>query len=178
MLTILNRRQNNCFKYLILLPFLFFLLNQCIFSPDDPKKTEADGVVRLQIPEREHGYSNFPTTLITSSDSLANFISKISAQSAWNNKKVFIDSLTQSNIDFNTEVLLLFRHTETSGSNTVTVRKSYSEDSDVIVEIERDLPSVGTTDMAYYCFAYRIEKKYGNIVFKIEGQNNITIPLY
>ncbi len=162
-------------RHLLVFAFLLFFLNQCIFNADDDKQVATDEITRIHIQEREIGYFNFPTTIISTNNSLTNFINRLFIQSSWNHQQAFIDSLTQANINFDAENLLLFRQTETSGSHQLTIKKPYLEDSIIMIEIKRDIPSVGTTDMAYYCFAYRIKKEFKTIKFQIEKMNDVLI---
>lgn len=164
-------------KHLLLFSFLLFILNQCILNNDGDKQEVTDEITRIHIQEREHGYSNFPTTVITSADSLNNFLNQLLPQSAWNDKQPFLDSLTQAQIDFDSENLLLFRHTEGSGSNIVSVKEPYLEDEIIVIEIKRHIPSVGTCDMANYCFAYRIKKEFKQIKFEIEKMDDVLIEI-
>jgi len=164
-------------KHLLLFTFLIFLINQCIFNTDDDKQPVTDEITRIHIQEREHGYFNFPTTIITTSDSLTSFMNRLLIQSSWNNKTVFIDSLTQAHIDFDSENLLLFRQTETSGSNQLTIKNPYLQEEIIVIEIERYIPGVGTDDMAYYCFAYRVKKEFTTVKFKIEKMEDVIIHL-
>lgn len=157
-------------KHLLLFSFLLFLLNQCILNQE-----VTDEITRIHIQEREYGYSNFPTTVIETSDSLNNFLNQLLPQSSWNDKQPFLDSLTQAQIDFNSENLLLFRHTEGSGSNIVSVKEPYLEDEIIVIEIKRHIPSVGTCDMANYCFAYRVKKEFRQIKFIIEKMDDVII---
>lgn len=163
-------------RYLVPFTLLFFLLNQCIFNTDD-KQPVTNAITRIYIDEREYGYSNFPTTIIDTADSLSNFLDNLLPQSSWNYKQTFLDFLNQVQIDFDTEYLLLYRHTETSGSHIVIVREPYIENEIILIEIDRDIPSIGTCDMAYYCFAYRVKKEYTTIKFKIEKMDDVLITI-
>jgi len=164
-------------KHLLLFTFLLFFLNRCIFNTDDDKQPVTDEITRIHILEREHGYSNFPTTVITTADSLNNFLNQLLPQSAWNYKQVFLDSITQAQIDFDSENLILFRQTETSGSNQLTIKTPYLLNGIITIEIEHYIPGVGTDDMAYYCFAYRVKKEFKTIKFKIEKMEDVIINL-
>ena len=163
----------------LLITFAVFIvaLTQCICNNDNNNENMDEDIKRIYITEREHGYYNFPTILIRSQDSLDSFINDLLPQSSWNEKQPFLDSLYQANIDFDKELLLLLRHTETSGSNTVIVKDPNIEDNMAIIEIDRLVPDVGTDDMAYYCFAYIVSKEIRKITFQIEKMDDIVIEL-
>jgi hypothetical protein len=166
------------FISIFLFVVLFFIAG-CIMDSDTQRLIPpADMIERLNIPFREHGYSNFPTTIIDSPDSLQRFIAGIETQSNWNEKGAFLTVLNDSTLNLNQYTLLLFRQTEPSGSIQLSVQQPYITDGLLNVEIKRSIPSVGTADMAYYALAYKIQKSYKHIRFRIEDLPvvNITLP--
>lgn len=132
--------------------------------------SENRAIERLsEFAAREHGYSNFDTTVIDSETALDAFINAVQIQESWNDKEAFLDAANTLDIDFTKENLMLFRHTEGSGSIAVTPQEPQIEDAIATVVIERDVPEVGTADMAYYVFAYRVAKTITEVDFVING---------
>ena len=154
--------------------FLVIALNGCVnFLPPDPPAV-SEGVERIAIPAREHGYSNFESLVISDADSLTNFLLAMTSTAGWNNWPRFRDSLVQAQLNFSMERLLLFRHTETSGSIVVTVGQPYTDQAEVVVPIFRDIPSIGTSDMAYYCYGFRVYREIPQVRMKIEGMEDVV----
>ncbi|NIP98920.1 MAG: hypothetical protein GWO24_38200, partial [Akkermansiaceae bacterium] len=57
------------------------------------------------------------------------------------------------------EALELLRHTEQSGSVTVTLSEPKIVDRNAIFRILRKVPEIRTADLAYYCFALAIPRE-------------------
>ncbi len=133
----------------------------------------------IPIPKREHGYSNFESTVIKSQDELNTFLNETSKkESGWNNREDFDKAIAQGKTDFSREVLLLLRHTEGSGSVQVNYRESQLIKDKLVLEIDRQAPQMGTADMAYYCFALAISKKdVSQVELKISGKKPVIISL-
>ena len=134
-----------------------------------PKELSIKTISKITIPVREHGYSNFKTQLIKTQSELDAFVTDIKAQTGWNKKENFLQSLLLKKINFNEYNLLLYRITESSGSTVLAVNAPKGDEQDIIVKIGRDNPNMGTTDMAYYTLAYKIIKTIKTITF----DNNI-----
>lgn len=147
-------------------------------------------IQKIDIPFEEHGYSNFTSKVITSSDELGTLIADVTAQDGWNNKTSFLDTLegTQESgeIDFNYFNLLLYRMTEPSQSidvsdSTPTVNNDHTT---AYVTIIRTVPEVGDAAMAYYTLAYYVAKSIDEVVFDYgtqavhiaNTQSNMAIP--
>lgn len=115
-----------------------------------------DGVRRLPIPVRDGVYEEFETTTFTSDKGLKDFIQKGGKEYEWAAKywEAFAKTLTDAKVDFKTQALVLVRHSEASGS--VRVRFELIEEKDGVLRatIRRKEPSLGTCDMAYYCWGY------------------------
>lgn len=112
---------------------------------------------RISVPERENGYNHFGSMVIGSQEDLDAFLESTSGV-GWNLRNEFEDALRGANVDFEREALVLLRHTEGSGSILVTVRPPSLEGRRFIVELDVSTPSSGTTDMAYYCYAFAVSK--------------------
>lgn len=124
----------------------------------------------LDIPKRENGYGNFKSIALMSGDDLESFLKKVALQPGWNHKGEFVDALISAHVDFNKEALVLFRHTEGSGSVKVAFETPVLTDKKLLCEIiGTPIPPGfgGTGDMAYYCMAVVVSKAQ---VSKVELQ--------
>ncbi len=160
--------------YVLLLSlFLFACDGSSTTDPLDP----ADNAVvqRIDIPFREHGYHQFNNTVIADTAQLQAFISKVESQDHWNEKEDFINVLTNATIQFDTHNLILFRMTEGSGSISLAPQPPLQSDADniVLVDIDRQAPDIGTSDMAYYALAYSVSKAREAIHFTVGEQVHI-----
>ncbi len=139
-------------------------------QPDDgvaPNSiTTENTILRVTIPFREHGYSNFETSVIHSQAEFNEFISDVNEQSAWNNKADFLQQIQLPVINYDTENLILFRITEPSGSIILTPQAPVVENNKIIVVINRQVPEIGTSDIANYALAYKVDKTITEILFK------------
>lgn len=134
----------------------------------------------IPIPEREHGYSNFESTVITSQDELDKFltVTSKSQETGWNNRKDFDKAVDQAKIDFSREALLFIRHTEGSGSVQLTFQEPKLVKDKLILEVDRKAPQMGTADMAYYCVALAVVKKdISTVEVKVSGKEPVIISL-
>lgn len=135
-------------------------------------------ILRLEIPEREHGYHYFETKIIKSTDSLLSFIQDIQNQKYWNGKELFLAALQDSIIEIENNSIVLFRITEGSGSIKLTIKGLYLVDNNPVVKISRYVPSILESDMAYYCYAYKVSKHYAKIIFDVERKDTIILDLH
>lgn len=124
---------------------------------------------------REHGYSNFDTTLVDSNSEYHQFLARIASQEHWNDKTAFTSVIDTTSINFDTQNLIFYRITEGSGSITLTPQTPKVQNSELIIEIKRDVPDMGTADMAYYCLAYVVDKNISTITFNV-GDKSESIP--
>ncbi len=134
----------------------------------------------IPIPKREHGYSNFESTVIASQDDLDSFFLKtFKAKSmGWNNRKDFEKAIATAKLDFEREALVLLRHTEGSGSVQITFRESLLIKDRIVCQIDRKMPEMGTADMAYYCFALAVVKtKVTQVELKVAGRKPVILSL-
>jgi hypothetical protein len=112
----------------------------------------------ININQREFGYSHFESMAITNEEDLNTFLEEMS-QLGWNNRQQFVDALLNAKIDFNQEALVLLRHTEGSGSVSVSFETPVLQDKTLLCEIRGKFPGgMGTADMAYHCFALAVSK--------------------
>ncbi len=137
-------------------------------SISSPNNVSSRDVSAIEIPKREHGYQNLEAIVIRSSGQLDQFVQSVLSQRAWNDKDTFISVLQNENIDFEDYNIVLFPHFERSGSIRVTPRAPVWEDGEVVIIIDRDVPSGGTDDLAFYAFAYKVRKTIKNIVFVVD----------
>jgi hypothetical protein len=126
----------------------------------------------LTLTPREHGYSNFETTVIKSEEELNSLINEFIGQPNWNEKESILGEIREWDIDFDTSYVVFYRHTEGSGSIEVSVEEPILEGSIPTINILRDVPEEGTDDMAYYCYAFKVNRNYSEIMI---DSNTITI---
>jgi hypothetical protein len=127
-------------------------------------------LTRINIPAREHGYSNLQNTTISSTEKLEKFIKLIRQQPAWNDKAAFIKALTDVDIDFNKETILIYVHTEGSGSVKVSLEDPVWEKDNAFIQVTRTVPEIGTGDMVYYAFAFKVVKSIPEVIFFNNGK--------
>ncbi len=126
---------------------------------------------RIAIPVREHGYNHMGTTVITREVEYEAALTNIEKQKGWNNRAAFLKALKEAKIDFDTEALVLLRHTEGSGSVRVAFAPPELDGKTLVCRITREEPETGTADMAYYAFALAVRKdKVDAVVFKSRGR--------
>jgi hypothetical protein len=112
----------------------------------------------VDIPRREHGYSNFESLVISSSDSMKAFLEQVPEQKGWNAAADFLQVLQGISMDFKTHSLVLLRHTEGSGGVSIDFNILALVDRRLQCRIARKIPEMGTADMAYYCFGLIVRK--------------------
>jgi len=131
----------------------------------------------VDIPKEEHGYGdNLNSMVIRSKVELDVLLEQVSKQEHWNRKKEFVEALKKAQIDFDKEALVLLRHTEGSGSIQVTFETPVLQKGNLLCTLKRDVPEVGTADMAYYGFALAVNKSVKAVVWKID-ETVTTLPL-
>ncbi len=160
-------------KFLVLIALLviLFISISCDSSSNsvsEPEIVSPNDVSSIVIPNREHGYQFLENTVIKSSEKFDQFIEDVTNQQFWNNKDAFISVLQSEDIDFNIYNIIIFPHTEGSGSITVTPQEPVWEGGKVIIDIRRDVPEIGTADMAYYAFVYKVSKRIDEIIFVVD----------
>jgi hypothetical protein len=132
---------------------------------------------QLKIPAREHGYSQLQSHLINSQQTLNDFITAVKKQKYWNNQAQFLKVLTQSKIDFSQNNLVFLKHTEGSGSIKVSSELKVEKGQVKITINRKGVGGIGTADMAYYCFAYKVPKKSGKKIVLESRDNNKFVYL-
>jgi len=152
---------------------ILLLLSGCNNSSSSSDTQVGDKRYRIvDVPFREHGYSNFGTQVINSQKAYDQFIANLSSQSGWNNQKEFLSSMAKANIDFASSNLILFRITEGSGSNVLSFSQPKYDGDNLKLEIKKYVPQMGTMDMAYYVVAYVVDKKTQTLHFDISMAEN------
>lgn len=132
---------------------------------------------RLKIPFREHGYSNFDSVkVLSSSYELKKFVDEIKSQDHWGSgRALFLDKI--KNLDLTRWNLILYPFSEPSGSIKLKIEKEEFIAPNVFkVWVDEDIPPIGTSDMAYYMFAYLVDKNTQRVVFEI-GNNEKIIEI-
>src|ERR1044072_2482040 len=80
-----------------------------LFHPVAAKNESGSSFRIINISQTESGYSYLPSMAITSAEDFKAFLDEVSQQMFWTNKREFIDTLVQANVDFNQEALVLLR---------------------------------------------------------------------
>ena len=145
-------------------------------SADKKDPAPSEKIAPIAIPFLEHGYNQHPSKLINSQKELDTFLTKVGNEEGWNKKTEFLEKLQNLTMNFKTHNLLFYRMTETSTSNQLNVRNdaiSISE-NDISITIERTVPQVGDTAMAYYALAYKVAKEIQTITFE-DGKQKVVI---
>ena len=135
----------------------------------DPSHT----IERINTPFREHGYSNFNSLIVASQARYDEFIAEVESQDAWNAKQAFLEALADISLDFDQDNLVIYRMTEGSGSISLTPQLARLEGDIAVVEIEREAPSIGTADMAFYALAYKVSQSVNAVHFTTGGQATV-----
>ncbi len=133
---------------------LIFLFLSCIHA----EMPSESYIVQIPIPKREHGYKNFETLIISTVEEYTIFCRNVEKQKYWNNKESFIDALDNASVDFDSQSVVLIRHTEKSASIEVELGDYYVDTNKLIVNIGRKKPKFLISSMAYYCFALKLKK--------------------
>jgi len=156
------------FISIVLLLFTACKQDRIVLQVKEKPSTEVNitTISKVAIPVREHGYSNFETTLVTSQKLFNNFIKKIKNQKNWNQKTNFLDSIQLKKINFNQYNLLIYRLTEASGSTILQVDTPTKNKNNITIKIGKNKSETSTTDMAYYALAYKISKDISTITFE------------
>lgn len=134
----------------------------------------------IPIPEEEHGYHRFASTVIGSQAQLDDFLhEQVTTQHrSWNQPAAFEQALSQAGLDFSRERLVLLRHTESSGSVGLDVLPPQIVDTTLVFRIERHEPEVQTADMAFYGFALVVSKSaITEVALQIENRETVVFPL-
>jgi len=158
---------------LLLLGTLFTACNST--TPDVKDGISSDVLERIAIPFREHGYSELPSKIIDSQAALDRFLQMVKKQANWNHKLAFLTALEAEKIDFSKWNLLLYRMTEGSGSVGLDVQTKQADKYDVIINIKRTVPQMGTADMAYYMLVYKVDKSVYRVNFEGGKQSSVRI---
>ena len=132
----------------------------------------------VPIPAREHGYSGVESRVIGSQAELDGFLKEIRARGAWNKREKFEKAIADAKLDFSKESLVLLRYTEGSGSTVVTMEKPKLSDGTLGCDITRKTAGIGTTDMAYYCYAFAVKKnEVKEVELRLAGRKSVVLPV-
>lgn len=145
-------------------------------TADDAPKSES--FRRIPIPKREHGYGSSKSMVIHTQAELDAYLKTIQAQNAWNNRKGFVDAITNAKVDFAKEALVLLFHTEGSGSVQITFKKPVIKSKSLMCTVTRKAPETGTADMAYYCFALAVSKTdVSTVTLAVKGKKTVALAV-
>ncbi|MFC1513817.1 hypothetical protein ACFL5P_02295 [candidate division KSB1 bacterium] len=135
---------------------------------------DSSEMYRVDFPARNSGFSNLQNKVIRSEAELNEYIQFINGHQRWFNKTDFINALLGENKNFDTMNLLIYTHTEPSGSIGVMLSHSVREDENIVIYIARNVPQSGTGDMAYYAYAFKVKKTIPKVIFDL-GDRRIEI---
>jgi hypothetical protein len=148
---------------------IFAAIAACVSAPAQEKEVAPPYRV-LNIPAREHGYGNFKTQVIHSQKELDDLIKKSVGDLGWNNRQAFVEGLQKGKVNFEREALVLLRNTEGSGSVKVTPQPQINGKT-LIVRLRRDVPEIGTADIADYCFAIAVDRgRIEQVQYVVDGR--------
>ena len=121
----------------------------------------------VNIPQVEHGYKYFEINRTIESEKQYNdFLKEVAAQEYWNNQEGFLNGLSEANIDFKTQNLILIPHTASPGSDKVSLSITQETPEKLVFNLDKVIPDgMRTWNMAYHCFAVVFDK---NVVKEIE----------
>jgi hypothetical protein len=134
------------------------------------------GVRKIQVPEAEHGYKHSRSQVINSQDLLDKYLADVAREDGWNDRTTFLRAISDAKVDFSTEVLVLIRHTEASGSIRVRLRLSVGNGGVLTAAIHREVPHGLTADMAYYCFIMVVKRDRAKRVEVLSQDDVLRIP--
>jgi len=136
---------------------------------------------QIQIPKREHGYATHRSIILKSDEDLASFLKVISEQTSWNRRETFVRALESESVDFTSESIALFFFSESSGSIKIGAPKAKVKDDTLDIQVSRTPPApgmFGTTDMAFYGFAFVVKKsKVKKVTFQVGPKDPIHLTL-
>ncbi len=113
---------------------------------------------QIAIPSPDNGYDRFSTMIIDSQKELDSFLEPWTG-AGWRARGEFADALRAASVDFDRQALVLVRHTERSGSVPVTLSPPVLAGRTLIIEVHRRPVTIGTADMAYYCYAFAVSRQ-------------------
>jgi hypothetical protein len=156
---------------------LAFAAALAVPAPAQEKKGGAPFRV-VDIPTREHGYGNFKTQVISSQEQLDAFLKASVGGLGWNNREGFLKGLKGAKIDFTKEALVLLRQTEGSGSNKVTLLPPELKGDTLVCRLKREVPEVGTADIADHCFALAVSRgRVAAVRYEVQGHKGVTLKV-
>ena len=129
-----------------------------------------DDISQINAPKEEHGYQFIENTVITSLDELNLFIDEINDQEFWNHKADFISALQSEEVDFSIYNIIMYSHAEGSGSISVAAHDPVWEEESILIYLDRNVPEIGTCDIAYYLLVYKINKQVDKIIFQVNDK--------
>jgi len=139
--------------WILLLVLVVISVSMSCTSGTNPEGEKSFRVV--EIPKREHGYSNFDSVVISSQTMLDSFLKETSFQEnmGWNNREDFEEALNNDAVDFGQEALALLRHTEGSGSIEVTFETPVFSGEKLLCRITRESLAIplGNSPTIYRC---------------------------
>ena len=153
-------------------------------------ESRCDSCRVLPIPLREGSYRRFKTTIVSSEEELREFLGPVKEQqlkyqdefkgvklSNQINMERFLNVLEAADIDFASELLVLLRHAEGSGSIRVSLAAPVKRGAQLEYRMIRKAPKAQTADEAAYCFALVVPKEIETLLVKADGLQERLVSL-
>ncbi len=129
---------------------------------DGEKPEEHPPYREISIPDQEHGYQNFGSTVLDSEKELKNFLDTQAAEETrgWNKLPAFKNALENAEIDFDREALVLVRQDASQGNIQVAFKPDVKNDDQLVVRItKKGEGGIGSSVMQYYCFGLAVNRE-------------------
>ncbi len=139
------------------------------YGVEDPGQNDPANILPssqfspVSLPTRQHVYSNLDSAIISSQTELDHLIDTVELASS--DSANVVQALQELEIDFAFKNFLFYTHTETSGSIGVELGRPIDDVNQVLIEIDRSVPELGTADMAYYAYAFEVDKAFERFEF-------------
>src|SRR5580765_1539257 len=133
---------------------LVFTLSLLALLVSSSSAQEAKGVRRIEIPHRAGFYGSLESRVITSQKQLEDLLKTFEKRAGGGD---FVEAIQKAKVALSSsEVLVLIRHEEGSGSIQVTFAPTEANGNKLVCKIQRKVPAFQTLDFAHYCLALAI----------------------
>ena len=153
-----------------------------LFEDDGPQhvRVPADVFRNIEVPFRDSSYGQLNDTVIRSAAALEVYLDSARNYNYANIHidEGFISALDNATIDFEEYNLVLYFHTENSGSIHVSTEPAYWKNpakTKVHIRLWRGIPPELTADMAYYAFAYIVKKEIEEVFIERTEMDPLVI---
>ena len=141
----------------------------------EPKSKISNMILKLPINLKDKGYQNLQTRVIKNQNELDSLIADIKKQKNWDKKGNFLEIIENTQINFDTDNLLIYTFAEDKSVVVVAVDAPISEEKEhIVVKIGKDKTKKPSNKMAYYALAYKVKKSAKDITFD-DGSQKIKV---